>query len=87
MSKSSSTVISNKTNTYIPFQNRIVKNKKTIYDKAIEECLKLYSKNCTKPNQYVLNQFKKRKIKYIFKLFKNKRSNNYWKIINKIFLF
>ena len=56
MSKSNSTVISYKTNSNIPFQNKVPKGKKTIFDKAIDECQKLYSKNCAKPNQYVLNQ-------------------------------
>ena len=87
MSKSSSTVISNKTNTYIPFQNRIVKNKKTIYDKAIEECLKLYSKNCTKPNQYVLNQFKKEKLNIYLNYLKTKDLTIIGKLLTKYFYF
>ena len=58
MSKSNSTVISNKANIYIPYQNKTPNNKKNIYDIAISECKKLYARNCVKFNQYVLNQLK-----------------------------
>ena len=87
MSKSTSTVISYKTNSNIPFQNKVPKGKKTIFDKAIDECQKLYSKNCAKPNQYVLNQLKKEKLNIYLNNLKAKDLTIIGKILTKYFYF
>ena len=87
MSKSNSTVISYKTNTFIPFHNKVSKGKKTIFDKAIDECQKLYAKNCVKPNQYVLNQLKKEKLNIYLNYLKGKDLAIIGKILNKFFYF
>ena len=87
MSKSNSTVISYKTNSNIPFQNKVKKGKKTIFDKAIDECQKLYSKNCAKPNQYVLNQLKKEKLNIYLNNLKAKDLTIIGKILTKYFYF
>ena len=87
MSKSNSTVISYKTNSNIPFQNKIPKGKKTIFDKAIDECQKLYSKNCAKPNQYVLNQLKKEKLNIYLNNLKTKDLIIIGKLLSKFFYF
>ena len=87
MSKSNSTVISYKTNSNIPFQNKVPKGKKTIFDKAIDECQKLYSKNCAKPNQYVLNQLKKEKLNIYLNNLKAKDLTIIGKILTKYFYF
>ena len=82
-----STVISYKTNSNIPFQNKVPKGKKTIFDKAIDECQKLYSKNCAKPNQYVLNQLKKEKLNIYLNNLKAKDLTIIGKILTKYFYF
>ena len=87
MSQSNSTVISYKTNSNIPFQNKVPKGKKTIFDKAIDECQKLYSKNCAKPNQYVLNQLKKEKLNIYLNNLKAKDLTIIGKILTKYFYF
>ena len=87
MSKSNSTVISYKPNTFIPFQNKVSKGKKTIFEKAIDECQKLYAKNCVKPNQYVLNQLKKEKLNIYLNYLKGKDLSIIGKILNKFFYF
>ena len=87
MSKSNSTVISYKTNSNIPFQNKVPKGKKTIFDKAIDEFQKLYSKNCAKPNQYVLNQLKKEKLNIYLNNLKAKDLTIIGKILTKYFYF
>ena len=87
MSKSNSTVISYKINSNIPFQNKVPKGKKTIFDKAIDECQKLYSKNCAKPNQYVLNQLKKEKLNIYLNNLKAKDLTIIGKILTKYFYF
>ena len=87
MSKSNSTVISYKTNTFIPFHNKVSKGKKTIFDKAIDECQKLYAKNCVKPNQYVLNQLKKEKLNIYLNNLKTKDLTIISKILTKFFYF
>ena len=87
MSKSNSTVISYKTNTFIPFQNKLSKGKKTIFDKATDECQKLYAKNCVKPNQYVLNQLKKEKLNIYLNNLKAKDLTIIGKILTKYFYF
>ena len=87
MSKSNSTVISYKTNSNIPFQNKVPKGKKTIFDKAIDECQKLYSKNCAKPNQYVLNQLKKEKLNIYLNNLKTKDLTIIGKLLTKFFYF
>ena len=87
MSKSNSTVISYKTNSNIPFQNKVPKGKKTIFDKAVDECQKLYSKNCAKPNQYVLNQLKKEKLNIYLNNLKAKDLTIIGKILTKYFYF
>ena len=87
MSKSNSTAISYKTNSNIPFQNKVPKGKKTIFDKAIDECQKLYSKNCAKPNQYVLNQLKKEKLNIYLNNLKAKDLTIIGKILTKYFYF
>ena len=87
MSQSNSTVISYKTNSNIPFQNKVWKGKKTIFDKAIDECQKLYSKNCAKPNQYVLNQLKKEKLNIYLNNLKAKDLTIIGKILTKYFYF
>ena len=87
MSKSNSTVISYKPNTFIPFQNKVSKSKKTIFEKAIDECQKLYAKNCVKPNQYVLNQLKKEKLNIYLNYLKGKDLAIIGKILNKFFYF
>ena len=87
MSKSYSTVISYKPNTFIPFQNKVSKGKKTIFEKAIDECQKLYAKNCVKPNQYVLNQLKKEKLNIYLNYLKGKDLAIIGKILNKFFYF
>ena len=87
MSKSNSTVISYKPNTFIPFQNKVSKGKKTIFEKAIDECQKLYAKNCLKPNQYVLNQLKKEKLNIYLNYLKGKDLAIIGKILNKFFYF
>ena len=87
MSKSNSTAISYKTNSNIPFQNKVKKGKKTIFDKAIDECQKLYSKNCAKPNQYVLNQLKKEKLNIYLNNLKAKDLTIIGKILTKYFYF
>ena len=56
------TLLSNKTNSGFTYTNNFVRPKKTINDIAVEECKKLYSKNCCKLNQYVINQLKKDKL-------------------------
>ena len=87
MSKSNSTVISYKTNTFVPFQNKVPKGKKTIFDKATDECQKLYAKNCVKPNQYVLNQLKKEKLNIYLNNLKTKDLTIIGKILTKFFYF
>ena len=87
MSKSNSTVISYKTNTFVPFQNKVSKGKKTIFDKATDECQKLYAKNCVKPNQYVLNQLKKEKLNIYLNNLKTKDLTIIGKILTKYFYF
>mgnify|MGYP003571602966 FL=1 len=87
MSKSNSTVISYKTNTNIPFQNKVSKNKKNIYDIAIDECQKLYARNCTKSNQYVLNQLKKEKLNIYLNNLKTKDLTIIGKLLTKFFYF
>ena len=87
MSKSNSTVISYKPNTFISFQNKVSKGKKTIFEKAIDECQKLYAKNCVKPNQYVLNQLKKEKLNIYLNYLKGKDLAIIGKILNKFFYF
>ena len=87
MSKSNSTVISYKPNTFIPFQNKVSKGKKTIFEKAIDECQKLYAKNCVKPNQYVLNQLKKEKLNIYLNYLKGKDLAIIGKILTKYFYF
>ena len=87
MSKSNSTAIPYKTNSNIPFQNKVPKGKKTIFDKAIDECQKLYSKNCAKPNQYVLNQLKKEKLNIYLNNLKAKDLTIIGKILTKYFYF
>ena len=87
MSKSYSTLISNKTNTAFSFQNKPVKNKKNINDLAIEECKKLYSKNCAKPNPYVLNQMKKDKLNIYLNNLKSKDLTIINRILAKFFYF
>ena len=87
MSKSNSTVISYKPNTFIPFQNKVSKGKKTIFEKAIDECQKLYAKNCVKSNQYVLNQLKKEKLNIYLNYLKGKDLAIIGKILNKFFYF
>ena len=85
MSKSNSTVISYKPNTFIPFQNKVSKGKKIIFEKAIDECQKLYAKNCVKPNQYVLNQLKKEKLNIYLNYLKGKDLAIIGKILNKFY--
>ena len=87
MSKSNSTVISYKPKTFIPFQNKVSKGKKTIFEKAIDECQKLYAKNCVKSNQYVLNQLKKEKLNIYLNYLKGKDLAIIGKILNKFFYF
>ena len=87
MSKSISSVISNKINTYIPYQNKPSKNKKSIYDIAVSECQKLYARNCVKSNQYVLNQLKKDKLNIYLNSLKSKDLTIIGKILTKFFYF
>ena len=87
MSKSNSTVISYKTNTNIPFQNKTPKNKKNIYEIAIDECQKLYARNCLKSNQYVLNQLKKEKLNIYLNNLKTKDLTIIGKLLTKFFYF
>ena len=87
MSKSNSTIISYKTNTNIPFQNKVSKNKKNIYDIAIDECQKLYARNCTKSNPYVLNQLKKEKLNIYLNNLKTKDLTIIGKLLTKFFYF
>ena len=87
MSKSNSTVISNKANTNIPYQNKIPNNKKNIHDIAISECKKLYTRNCIKINQYVLNQLKKEKLNIYLNNLKTKDLIIIGKLLTKFFYF
>ena len=87
MSKSYSTLISNKSNTGFSFQNKQIKSKKNIKDLAIEECKKLYTKNCVKQNQYVLNQLKKEKLNIYLNNLKSKDLTIISKILSKYFYF
>ena len=87
MSKSYSTLISNKSNTGYSFQNKPFKQKKNIKDIAIEECKKLYTKNCVKQNQYVLNQLKKEKLNIYLNNLKSKDLTIISKILSKYFYF
>ena len=87
MSKSNSTAISYKTNTNIPFQNKTPKNKKNIYEIAIDECQKLYARNCLKSNQYVLNQLKKEKLNIYLNNLKTKDLTIIGKLLTKFFYF
>ena len=87
MSKSYSTLISNKSNTAFPYQNKFVKPKKSINDLAIEECKKLYSKNCCKLNQYVINQLKRDKLNIYLNNLKSKDLTIISKILSKFFYF
>ena len=87
MSKSYSTLISNKSNTAFPYQNKFVKPKKSINDLAIEECKKLYSKNCAKLNPYVINQLKKDKLNIYLNNLKTKDLTIISKLLTKYFYF
>ena len=87
MSKSISTFISNKTNLFIPYQNKPSKNKKSIYDTAISECQKLYARNCVKCNQYLLNQLKKDKLNIYLNKLKSKDLTIIGKLLTKFFYF
>jgi len=87
MSKSISTAFSNKTNTFIPSQIKTIKNKKSINDIAISECQKLYSRNCAKCNQYVLNQLKKDKLNIYLNNLKPKDLTIIGKLLTKFFYF
>ena len=87
MSKSNSTVVSNKPNVFIPYQNKNTKTKKSIYDIAVAECQKLYGRNCIKPNQYVLNQLKKDKLNIYLNNLKVKDLTIIGKILTKFFYF
>ena len=87
MSKSISTAFSNKSNTFFPLQNKTIKNKKSINDVAISECQKLYSRNCVKCNQYVLNQLKKDKLNIYLNNLKPKDLTIISKLLTKFFYF
>ena len=87
MSKSYSTLISNKSSTAFPYQNKFVKPKKSINDLAIEECKKLYSKNCAKLNPYVINQLKKDKLNIYLNNLKTKDLTIISKLLTKYFYF
>ena len=87
MSKSYSTLISNKSNISFPYQNKYVKPKKNINDLAIEECKKLYSKNCVKLNQYVINQLKRDKLNIYLNSLKPKDLTIISKLLTKFFYF
>ena len=86
MSKSYSTLISNKSNISFPYQSKFVKPKKTINDLAIEECKKLYSKNCAKLNQYVINQLKRDKLNIYLNSLKPKDLTIISKLLTKFFI-
>ena len=88
MSKSYSTFVSNKTNnTPFTYQNKFTKNKKNVNDLAIEECKKLYSKNCAKLNPYVINQLKKDKLNIYLNNLKTKDLTIISKLLSKYFYF
>jgi hypothetical protein len=87
MSKSYSTLISNKTNVPFSYQNKFIKSKKNINDLAIEECKKLYAKNCAKINQYVINQLKKDKLNIYLNNLKTKDLTIISKLLAKYFYF
>ena len=88
MSKSYSTFVSNKTNnTPFTYQNKFTKNKKNVNDSAIEECKKLYSKNCAKLNPYVINQLKKDKLNIYLNNLKTKDLTIISKLLSKYFYF
>ena len=87
MSKSYSTLISNKTNVPFSYQNKFIKSKKNINDLAIEECKKLYAKNCAKINQYVINQLKKDKLNIYLNNLKTKDLKIISKLLAKYFYF
>ena len=87
MSKSYSTFVSNKTETPFLYQSKMAKNKKNINDIAIEECKKLYSKNCTKVNPYVINQLKKDKLNIYLNNLKTKDLTIISKLLSKYFYF
>ena len=87
MSKSYSTLISNKTKELFSYQKNNMKNKKNINDLAIEECKKLYSKNCAKINQYVINQLKKDKLNIYLNNLQTKDLTIICKLLTKYFYF
>ena len=87
MSKSYSTLISNKSNTAFSYQNKFAKPKKNINEIAIEECKILYSKNCAKLNQYVINQLKKDKLNIYLNHLKSKDLTIINKLLTKYFYF
>ena len=87
MSKSNTTYFTNKTNTFVPTINKKINNKKSIYDRAIEECKKLYAKNCSKSNPYVLNQLKKEKFNIYLNNLKAKDLVIIGKLLAKYFFF
>ena len=87
MSKSYSTFVSNKTETPFLYPNKMAKNKKNINDIAIEECKKLYSKNCIKANPYVINQLKKDKLNIYLNNLKTKDLAIINKLLTKYFYF
>ena len=87
MSKSYSTYVSNKTNTPFTFQTKFTKNKKNINDLAVEDCKKLYSKNCAKLNPYVINQLKKEKLNIYLNNLKTKDLTIISKLLSKYFYF
>jgi hypothetical protein len=70
MSKSYSTLISNKTNTGFSYQTKPIKSKKNIKDLAIEECKKIIYQKLCKAKPICIKPIKKREIEYIFKQFK-----------------
>ena len=87
MSKSYSTLISNKANLSLTYKNKYAKNKKNINDIAIEDCKKLYSKNCAKINQYLINQLKRDKLNIYLNKLKAKDLTIISKILSKYFYF
>ena len=87
MSKNSSTYYSNNSNIIIPNQFIFQKDNKKLNDKAIEECKKMYSKNCVKLNPYILNQLKKDQLNIYLNSIKTKDIPILNKILSKYFYF
>ena len=79
--------MSDKSNIFVLNQNKKVKYKKSKYDIAIEECNKLYAKNCAKPNPYVINQLKKDKLNIYLNNLKSKDLSIIRTLLTKFFFF